>query len=111
MPSQFGQLLEAIVGSITGTIMGASAGADALTAKKYVNSIQRTQQRSDQAALTLEQQQELLNQQNVASQAQLATLETQNIQKVVAIAICTLALVVIIGLASFYYAAVGRENA
>lgn len=111
MPSQFGQLLEAIVGSITGTIMGVSAAADALTAKRYVNSIQRTQNAQDQAAITNEQQQIASDQQSVSSQSQLSTLQTQSIQKVTVIALAMLLLVVVIGLAAFYYAAVGRENA
>lgn len=110
MPSQFGQIVEAIIGGISQIAMASATTAQAADTQKYVNQIRQTQQRSGQEALTTEQQKLAFQEQADRAKIQLGILKNITMEKLSKIVIITAISVTIFGIFVYYYTTVWRDD-
>lgn len=110
MPSQFGQLFEAIVGGVSQLIMAGATTAQALTTKNYVQSIQKTQQQSAQQALLTEQQNIAFQEQAGKTGLQIGVLKNLTMEQITKIVVFTGISVTVFGILIYYYVTVWRDD-
>ena len=110
MASQFGQLLELIVGGVSQIIMGASVGAEALSTRSYVKSREKTEKEAEQAQLDLERKRIAFQEQASQTKVQIEELKNIRARKIASLVVFAIIIVTVFGLLVFYRATVGSSE-